>query len=284
MLTLSLYLDIVNMSSTLDIIQKELITMSLKKVLKQLGISEMEADTLTSLLSEPKGMSVLKLSRKHNLPRTTIYGHIEALSKKGLVKKGVTENGSTFYAEDAENIALIFNDKKRNIEEAKKEFEKISASRFTNESYNPKFTVYDRPGAAEAIFSDILRSRPERTSWFWPVGEMVKTVPEEAFVSFQTERARRKIQLDVLWPQRSSVDLKKHPYLTPEKESRRTIKILPDEIDYMMGYGIYGNKVGFISSKRENYGFIIDSRELSETFQSQFDYFWKISKKYKEDK
>lgn len=258
------------------------IAMTLKGTLKQLGISEMEADTLISLLSEPQGMSVLKLSRKHNLPRTTIYGHIEALSKKGLVRKGVTESGSTFYAEDVENIALIFNDKKKNIEEAKKEFEKISAVRFANESYNPKFTVYDRPGAAEAIFNDILRSRPENTSWFWPVAEMVKTVPEEAFVFFQTERARRNIRLDVLWPQRSSVDLKKHPYLTPEKESLRNIKILPNEIDYMMGYGIYGNKVAFISSKREDYGFIVDSKELSETLQSQFDYLWKVSKKYKE--
>ncbi|MEK9151430.1 MAG: helix-turn-helix domain-containing protein [Patescibacteria group bacterium] len=253
-------------------------------MLHQLGIAAMEADTLITLLSEPEGMSVVRLGRKLNLPRTTIYGHLGSLAEKGLVKKGMTEKGSLFYAEDIETIANLFNDKKRDIEAAKQEFEKILSSEFIAPSYNPKFTVYDRPGAAAAIFHDILRSRPQKTCWFWPVGEMIKTVPEEVFAFFQAERAKRMIYLDVLWPKRSAVDLKKHPYLTPERESLRNIKILPGEIDSMMGYGIYGNKVAFISSKRENYGFIIDSKELSETFQSQFDYFWKISKGYKENK
>lgn len=254
----------------------------IKKVLKEIGISEMESNTLILLLSEPEGLSVLRLSKKLNLPRTTIYGHIESLTKKSLVKKGVTERGAVFYAENTETISSLFDEKKKNIDEAKKEFEKIAISKFNNQNYGPKFTVYDRPDAAEAIFRDILRSRPKRTCWFWPVGEMVKTVPEDAFVFFQIERAKRKINLDVLWPEKRSVDLKKHLYLTPEKESLRNIKILPKEIDHMMGYGIYGNKVAFISSKRENYGFIIDSKELSETLQNQFDYFWEISKKHKE--
>jgi len=256
--------------------------MNLKNVLGRLGLSEMEADTFISLLSEPEGMSVVKLGKKLNLPRTTIYGHLESLSEKGLVKKGMTERGSLFYAEGIEAVSRIFDEKKKDLEIAKKEFEKISSSGLILPSYNPKFTVYDRPGAAEAIFYDILRSRPKKTCWFWPASEMIKTVPEEVFISFQTERAKRNIYLDVLWPKRNVVDLGKHPYLTPEQRSLRNIKILPEGIDHMMGYGIYGNKVAFISSKKENYGFIIDSKELSETFQIQFNYFWKISKDYKE--
>lgn len=256
--------------------------MNLKNVLGRLGISGMEADTLISLFSEPEGASVVRLSKKLNLPRTTIYGHLESLVEKGLVKKGVTERGSLFYAEDIETLSRLFDDKKKDIEEARKEFEKISSSELIVSSYNPKFTVYDRPGAAEAIFYDILRSRPKKTCWFWPVGEMVKTVLPEVFSSFQTERSKRGIRLDVLWPKKRAVKLEEHPYLTPEQESLRNIRILPGEIDHVMGYGIYGNKVAFISSKKEDYGFIIDSKELSETFQSQFDYFWKISKNYKE--
>lgn len=255
--------------------------MNLKNALGHLGISGMEADTLISLFSEPEGTSVVRLSKKLNLPRTTIYGHLESLAEKGVVKKGVTERGSLFYAEDIETLSRIFDDKKKDIEEARKEFEKISSSELIVSSYNPKFTVYDRPGAAESIFYDILRSRPKKTCWFWPVGEMVKTVPQEVFSSFQTERAKRGILLDVLWPKKRAVNLAEHPYLTPKQKSLRNIRILPREIDHVMGYGIYGNKVAFISSKKEDYGFVIDSKELSETFQSQFDYFWKISKAYR---
>lgn len=254
--------------------------MSLKSVFRQLGISEMEVETLVLLLSEPAGMSVLKMSRKMGLPRTTLYGHLESLIGKGLVKKGIVEGGSLFYAEEIGIISDIFSEKKKSVDEARKEFEKIVTSEFVAPSYNPKFSVYDRPGAAEAIFHDILRSRVKRACWFWPVGEMIQVVPGEVFAAFQVERVRRGIGLDVLWPEKRGVNLKEHPYLTPEHISLRDIRILPKEIDQMMGYGIYGNKVAFISSKREHFGFVIDSKEMSETFQSQFDYFWKVSKPY----
>ncbi len=41
-------------------------------------------------------------------------------------------------------------------------------------------------------------------------------------------------------------------HLNPKK-SLREIRILPKNIDFTMGYGIYGNEVAFIPSQRENY-------------------------------
>ena len=53
----------------------------------------------------------------------------------------------------------------------------------------------------------------------------------------------------------------------------------PKEVAFSMGYWIYENKVVFISSKKECFGFIIESQEFAEMMSSQHEEIWKISKK-----
>jgi hypothetical protein len=77
-------------------------------------------------------------------------------------------------------------------------------------------------------------------------------------------------------------------YLPPDKHEYRTIVRDPLARTWShfqvhkgdVGYEIYGNKVAFISSGSENYAFVIESKELVQTLRNQFDFFWKISKKY----
>ena len=64
---------------------------------------------------------------------------------------------------------------------------------------------------------------------------------------------------------------------------KREIRIAPKEAQFSLGYWIYGNKVAFLSSRQENYGFIIQSGELVETLLAQFELLWKISKPLKFD-
>lgn len=45
-----------------------------------------------------------------------------------------------------------------------------------------------------------------------------------------------------------------------------------------MGYWIYGDKVVCISSRKESFGFIIESREFAELLCAQFEVLWKQAK------
>lgn len=256
--------------------------MNIKEILKFIDLSEAESNTFSALLSYPEGVSVLTLSRKLNLPRPTIYGHIDVLINKGLVKKGVGEEGSVFYPETHENILRIYDEKVEKVEQAKEELTKTLSEYKTEIVHKPRFIVYEGSEAYEAVFRDILRSREEQTYWFWPLSEMVKKIPEETFFNFHKERVKRGIWLNVLWPHAKKLDLEKHPLLfsKEEKVSLRRIRTLPKKIEQTVGYGIYGTKVAFISSQRENYAFVIDSKELSDSLKSQFDFLWSLSEKY----
>jgi isopropylmalate/homocitrate/citramalate synthase len=74
------------------------------------------------------------------------------------------------------------------------------------------------------------------------------------------------------------VEIKNHPYFGSGKEFKREIKIAPKEIDFTMGYWIYGNKTVFISSQKESFGFILESVEFAQMLKAQFKVMWQMSK------
>ncbi len=256
--------------------------MNITQALKQINCTDNEINTFLAVLNKKEGITVVQLSRELNLPRPTIYGHLNSLAEKQLIKKALIESGSRFYAEDLENITQIFDKKSEKIIQAKKTLKESLKSQ-NNPSYQPKFSIYDNSNSAESIFNDIIRTG-EETYWFWSAEEMVKTISPDVFKSFNQKRIERNIKLNVLWPEKKTVDLNENIFIGSSnlKESLREIKILPKNIDFTMGYGVYGNKVAFISSQRENYAYVIDSKELSETMKNHFNYFWEISKNYTE--
>ncbi|MEK7068877.1 MAG: helix-turn-helix domain-containing protein [Patescibacteria group bacterium] len=249
-------------------------------LLRHLGCSDAEARVFVATVALPHGASVIEISRSLNLPRTTIYDHINALIGTGLMKKGRGDEGALFYAESPEHIEQLFDERVRRLLVSKKLVRTALHRPDTAPSaYRPKLFFYDQKNATELILRDILRSREKQMYWFWPMSDMVKTIPTDVFSDFHHERAKRGIRLNVLWPKNKVVDPGKYPELMiANTQSLRETRILPGTVNTLLGYGIYGNKVGFISTKNEAYGFILDSKELAQTLKSQFDYWWKLSR------
>jgi hypothetical protein len=45
-------------------------------------------------------------------------------------------------------------------------------------------------------------------------------------------------------------------------------------MEWTMGYTIYGDKVSFVSSNKEVFGFIVQSAEFAALMKMQFDVLW----------
>ena len=94
-------------------------------------------------------------------------------------------------------------------------------------------------------------------------------------------KQKKNIILYVLCPENKKITEKEYKSVGIEdvQGELRETRILPGRIDVHLGYGVYGDKVAFISSKKENFSFILESKDLAKTLKNQFDYFWKLSKK-----
>ena len=93
-----------------------------------------------------------------------------------------------------------------------------------------------------------------------------------------SKRARNHISLRVIWPEDKMVDITQFRFLAPDKDSSRNIRVAPVGITTSVGYWVYGDRVSFISSKKESFGFIVESAELADMLRQQFEVFWDISK------
>ena len=106
---------------------------------------------------------------------------------------------------------------------------------------------------------------------------MVEVLGGDFFRYHNKQRIHNRLSVKALWPKNQLVEIKNHPYFGSGKNFLREIRIAPESVDFHMGYWIYGNKTVFISSRQENFGFILDSQEMADMLRSQFQILWNLS-------
>ena len=89
-----------------------------EKYLLSLGLSEKEIRVYTSTL-ELSESSIIDISKKSKVNRTTIYPIIESLREKGLISMVQKGKKQTFYAESPEKLKLYVDSKIRELENKK---------------------------------------------------------------------------------------------------------------------------------------------------------------------
>lgn len=257
----------------------------LDKLFEKLGFKKQHCDVYLTLL-EGGVMSAGNLAKHLNIPRTTLYGLLNDLAHGSLVLQSEKENIKLWQAVNPENIKTIINERINSLEKDRHDFndvlEKLKSSQKVN-FVSPKFHYFEGAEEMKTMLKDVLLHDNLRTELCWPVKDIIKVVGEDFLYEFNKKRVRNNIYIRVIWPVDKAGDIAKDIFLAPGKEIKREVRIAPEGIDFSMGYWAYGNKVIFMSSKKENFGFIVESAELRQLLKTQFEILWNISKPLKEN-
>lgn len=252
----------------------------LTNILAGLDLKEEEVETYVLLL-EIGPSTVSQLAKKMGKPRPSLYGFLKRLQEKGIVTQSLKLGVRTYLAESPEKISLLFRQKIEDLEDKQKRYQqllpqlgKTLASKFLN----PKFQLYEGEEGVKHILKDMLLYNDIETQAFWPIKDMLDILSPDFFRYLNKVRIKNNLYTRAIWPKDKVVDIKKHPYLGVGDRFKREIRIAPKEVDFSMGYWIYGNKAAFISSRKESFGFILESGELTEMLRTQFEVLWKLSK------
>lgn len=250
----------------------------MEKILKKLGLKDEEIEIFIFLL-ENNQQSAGVLAKKVGLSRPSVYGFLNKLKNKGLVIESQKNNIKVFSAVSKENIEDILDEEINLLEKSKIEIDKVF-SNLNKEQFSvaPKFQFFEGIEGVKQILKDMLLYRDINTKAYWPISLMVAILGQDFFIKFNKERIKRNIYTQAIWPENKTLDIKKNTYLGVGKDFKREIRIAPKDIDFTMGYWIYQNKIAFLSSKKESFGFIVESKELIKTLSSQFDLIWNMSK------
>jgi sugar-specific transcriptional regulator TrmB len=248
-------------------------------ILAGLGFNQDESRTYLALLETP-GSTAGSLAKRLGVPRPSIYGWLKKLTDEGLVTQSLKGGVKLFIAANPVTIKKMLDQKASTFAEHSANFDVILPllqNQRPLDALTPRFEFFEGAEGVKNVLQDMLLYSGIETRSYWPMRSMVEVLGADFFQNHNLSRIKNRSSVMAIWPKEQIINLKDHPYLGAGKDYLREIRIAPPHINFSMGYWIYKNKVAFLSSKRESFGFIIESAELSEMLTSQHQMIWDAS-------
>lgn len=251
--------------------------MSLEQQLKEIGLEEKEAKVYLSAL-ELGPSNIQDMTLKSGLKRSTVYEILKSLAEKGLVSETKKGKKRIFLASDPGSLKKSIAYKEKLLNEILPELNALNNIGFIK----PKISFYEGREGIRQIYRDTLETKEKMTYWFSPIQSMIETIGEDFLNKYVEERTKKGIWVKSVYITSQKVlDYKYLDPITFEKTLRK-IKFTPPEIDIANTMAIYGNKVAIMSSKKEGFGFVIESVDYQVMMKTFHDMLWSISKPYGE--
>ncbi len=243
-------------------------------LLRQYGLSQNEARVYIFLLKKIEG-SAYEIAEALGIPKTTVYDTLEGLKKSGLVSN-FQKNGTRFYTpENLNRLEEILNQKQTALQEVAPILRNyVEEARLKG----PSVKFYIGKKNAKIIWEDMIetytRKKPRVAYGISHFGELEKMFPR--YIYNWIER-RRKFPMitKLIFPESDRKNVE--GFVDPKTEE---VRYIPDNFLYPGEVTTYGDKVGIMTfDKKEPQTIIVESKELREMFERNFEFMWEMAKK-----
>lgn len=246
--------------------------MTKEQILAQFGLSEKQAKVYLALL-ELGEARIGPLAARAGIKRTSIYNFMAELVELGIITK-FEHNGRDYYrAEDPKKLQFLYEQRGRQLAELLPELELA----YQAAGVMPTRVSYFRNAAEmKQLLFRPLHEGVTAIDWLWARDVMKKVFPQDVLDDFKRRREGAKIFSRVIQP-RSADASPPNPAL--DKKKHRERRFAPKGTVYHASIMLFGDYVSFISSRRENFGVLIQSKEFAEACRVLFEGFWQLAKK-----
>jgi len=247
--------------------------MGYKKIFSEFDLQDIELQVCITLM-EIGEVNATSLARRTHISRTAVYGVLERLKAKGLIKEKNTLSARLYQLEDTDKISYLLDQKLENISSAKSELKILDASRKRSIFHEPEIQYARSREDLQLLMSDMLFYKEKSLHAVWPIVNVMEILGKKYWEEFQTKRIERSVSLKVVWPHESKKEIKNIDFLKSDTAQLRQVRISPSSVKYDLGYVVYGNKTIYISSGKEHFGFLVKSPELADLMRMQFSLLW----------
>ncbi len=236
------------------------------KGLKAFGLDEKEVSVYLAGLEMGKA-SVLELSRRTKLPRTTLYPILEKLQSKAVFRVGKEKKTTVYIAEPPEVLERQMQDREEKLAKS------IPSLRLLHETVRggPGVTFYEGTDGFKRLWKEIYRSGIEEYRLITTGVGLLDYVKEPYIIHrVIAERLKRGIKSKQLIPMNR--DAKK--IVEKDSQELRESRFLPSDVHLPATVIIFGDQVAFITTRKENMMIIVASGDVAITYQTLFDLVW----------
>lgn len=248
-------------------------------LMKALGLREEEIKSYLALL-ETGPVSASALAKHMGEPRPSVYGYLERLMSAGLVYQSQKQGVKLFVPEGPRKLDALFQRRIQQLQNQQKDLQTILPELEKKGGFNllrPRMTFVEGRSGLEAALDDLLNYPNTQTLAFWPAKDIVEATSYDYFRYHNIERVKRNISIKAVWPFSYGFDRGNFHFFGTGELYKRELRIAPEGIDFTMGYWVYANKVLFMSSRAESYGFIMESKDLGQMMAVQHQLVWNQS-------
>jgi sugar-specific transcriptional regulator TrmB len=240
--------------------------------LKELGLSEGQISVYSACL-EFGIASLNQLHEKTGIERRNIYDILNKLIEKGLISYIEEKGRRTYQCTHPNKLKEEITTKQEALTKLMQELPSITAQ-YNEAKPQIKAEVYRGDDAMKALLNEAL----EYKELFFIGGNSGvenATGLKFWFKHWMERRAEQKVIMydlvdyGTFLENLPPTDIKKH------KKSYYKYCQLPKDLSSPMVVLIFGDKVAQILWGKQSFAFVLESREIKESFMKYFNYFWK---------
>jgi len=234
--------------------------------LEAYGLDSKEANVYLAAL-ELGPTTVLELSRRVNLPRTTLYPILERLCLHGVFQVGKRKKTTVYTPETPKRLSDQMSDRSRELEKALPSLELLQD---TAEG-GPGVTFYEGTDGFKRLWKQLLDSGVKDYRLITSGTGLLDYVKIPYLVErVIAERLKRGIRSRQLIPlNRESKRIVEH-----DPEELRESRFLPSDVTLPATVIIFADQVAFITTRRENTMILLASGDVAKTYETLFDLVW----------
>ncbi len=243
--------------------------MEIDTILRKIGFSDNKIKIYQALLTlgtAPAGA----IAKKAAIVRSTVYKILEELINDGLAE-GVDAKVKKYAALHPKALINMVENKKTAVEKILPDLLGI----FVSPKFKPRMKFYEGVEGKKKVFEDVLTIQNDIVYTFSPITEILAIFGKTYSRHFTEKRVKNKIWRYALRSQTINKDKTgEWEFYGSDEKLMREIRFLPPKIKCDTLIQIYANKISVVASHKEDYAFIIESKELADLMKQIFLWLW----------
>lgn len=241
------------------------------EILTELGLTKNEIKVYLTLLKTGSALAG-EITEKSGIHRRNVYDAIERLTEKGLVSSVIINNKKLFSPTNPKRFLGIIEEKKHELNEKKKQLEKVLPRLSLITSLTKKHDVRFFKGVEglKTVYDDILRTGKNYVGY--GPGEEVEEILKSYFKHYIERRKKLGIKPRLIYTER---DRENNSIKTTLSE----IRFLSDKYSSHAALRIYGDKVAImLLSEEEPLAILIKNKNIADGYRKYFEVIWNAAK------
>jgi HTH-type transcriptional regulator, sugar sensing transcriptional regulator len=251
----------------------------IERMFEKLGLKPEEAKIYLSLLqSGPETAG--NIAKRAGIKRPSAYVYLERLLASGLVMQAVDRGVKHFAAEPAEKLKILYQQKIDELRLCESHLDDVLLKiqmQSGLEHYRPRIKFFEGQEGVQRLLQDCWQYQNIEALTMWPIKSFQEALSEDFLYYHNMMRIKQGITVKAIWENVQTRSMEAPPHLGSGKDYLREVRLAPPDMKFDMGYWIYANKAAFVSSRAENFGFMIESAELIQMLKIQHAAIWNIS-------